>query len=111
MVTPQVAAPGRVTAVLVTLHGPESSQPVNVTLRLVSDRVEEVTQLISEVSQEIKGRTLSENSACSCSEAVICSCALLSSVIYIAFLTSFKTGTFTGFIRKHVLNEGFLEAS
>ncbi|KAJ9599486.1 hypothetical protein L9F63_010018, partial [Diploptera punctata] len=54
VVTPEVAAPGRVTAVLVTLHGSESLQPVNVTLRLVSDRVEEVTQLLSEVSQEIK---------------------------------------------------------
>jgi hypothetical protein len=28
-----------------------------VTLRLVSDRVEEVTQLLAEVSQEIRGKT------------------------------------------------------
>ncbi|XP_069675584.1 C3 and PZP-like alpha-2-macroglobulin domain-containing protein 8 isoform X2 [Periplaneta americana] len=55
IVTPEVAAPGRTTAVLVTLHDTEASQPVNVTLRLVSDRVEEVTQLLAEVNQEIRG--------------------------------------------------------
>lgn len=55
VVTPEVAAPGRTTAVLVTLHGPEASQATNVTLRLVSDRVEELTQLLAEVSQEIRG--------------------------------------------------------
>lgn len=55
--TPEVAAPGRTTAVFVTLHGTEASQATNVTLRLVSDRVEEVTQLLAEVSQEIRGKT------------------------------------------------------
>lgn len=55
--TPEVAAPGRTTAVLVTLHGPDATQATNVTLRLVSDRVEEVTQLLAEVSQEIRGKT------------------------------------------------------
>jgi hypothetical protein len=57
-VTPELAAPGRTTAVLVTLHGPDASQATNVTLRLVSDRVEEVTQLLAEVSQEIRGKNL-----------------------------------------------------
>jgi len=57
VVTPEVAAPGRTTAVLVTLHGPDATQATNVTLRLVSDRVEEVTQLLAEVSQEIRGKT------------------------------------------------------
>jgi hypothetical protein len=58
VVTPELAAPGRTTAVLVTLHGPDASQAANVTLRLVSDRVEEVTQLLAEVSQEIRGKNL-----------------------------------------------------
>jgi hypothetical protein len=58
VVTPQLAAPGRTTAVLVTLHGPDASRATNVTLRLVSDRVEEVTQLLAEVSQEIRGKNL-----------------------------------------------------
>jgi len=57
VVTPEVAAPGRTTAVLVTLHGPDATQATNVTLRLVSDRVEEVTQLLAEVSQEIRGKS------------------------------------------------------
>jgi hypothetical protein len=57
-VTPEVAAPGRTTAVLVTLHGPDASQATNVTLRLVSDRVEEMTQLLAEVSQEIRGENI-----------------------------------------------------
>lgn len=56
--TPEVAAPGRTTAVLVTLHGTYASQATNVTLRLVSDRVEEVTQLLAEVSQEIRGKSV-----------------------------------------------------
>jgi hypothetical protein len=56
-VTPEVAAPGRTTAVLVSLHGTDASQATNVTLRLVSDRVEEVTQLLAEVSQEIRGKS------------------------------------------------------
>jgi hypothetical protein len=58
VVTPEVAAPGRTTAVLVTLHGTDASQATNVTLRLVSDRVEEVTQILAEVSQEIRGQNL-----------------------------------------------------
>jgi hypothetical protein len=57
-VTPGVAAPGRTTAVLVTLHGTDSSQATNVTLRLVSDRVEEMTQLLAEVNQEIRGENI-----------------------------------------------------
>lgn len=58
VVTPELAAPGRTTAVLVTLHGPDATQATNVTLRLVSDRVEEVTQLLAEVSREIRGKNL-----------------------------------------------------
>jgi hypothetical protein len=58
VVTPKVAAPGRTTAVLVTLHGGDSSQTTNVTLRLVLDRVEEVTQNLAEVSQEIRGEII-----------------------------------------------------
>jgi hypothetical protein len=57
-VTPEVAAPGRTTAVLVTLHGADASQVTNVTLRLISDRVEEMTQILAEVSQEIRGKNI-----------------------------------------------------
>jgi hypothetical protein len=57
-VAPEVAAPGRTTAVLVTVHGADASQTTNVTLRLVSDRVEEATQILMEVSKEIRGEKI-----------------------------------------------------
>nr|CAD7196835.1 unnamed protein product [Timema douglasi] len=55
VVAPELAVPGKTTAVLVTLHGPQRAHPLNVTLRLVSDRAEEMTQLLLETSQEITG--------------------------------------------------------
>jgi hypothetical protein len=47
----------------VTLHDTDASQAANVTLRLVSDRVEEVTQLLAEVNQEIRGEKFLDSQA------------------------------------------------
>ncbi|XP_066993511.2 C3 and PZP-like alpha-2-macroglobulin domain-containing protein 8 [Anabrus simplex] len=55
VVAPELAVPGKTTAVLITLHGASRRQPLNVTLRLVSDRVEEVTQVLAQTTREIRG--------------------------------------------------------
>lgn len=56
MVAPELAVPGKTTAVLVTLHGPTSLRPLNVTLKLLQDpEDEESTQQPIETTQEIKG--------------------------------------------------------
>ncbi|GLH15631.1 Protein of unknown function [Gryllus bimaculatus] len=52
LVAPAVAAPGRTTAVLVSLRG--AAAPVNVSLRLVSDRVEEATQLLASAQHTVR---------------------------------------------------------
>lgn len=53
MVAPELAVPGKTTAVLVTLHGP--TRPVNITLRLMGDGAEELNQQLVETTQEITG--------------------------------------------------------
>lgn len=50
---PELAIPGKTTAVLVTLQGPR--RPVNVTLRLVGDAAEELNQVLLQSVQEITG--------------------------------------------------------
>ncbi|XP_017768170.1 PREDICTED: uncharacterized protein LOC108556530, partial [Nicrophorus vespilloides] len=56
VVAPELAVPGKTTAVLVTLHGPASLQPLNVTVRLLADPAEDVQRdHIIETTQEIKG--------------------------------------------------------
>lgn len=56
MVAPELAAPGKTTAVLVTLHGPASLQPLNVTLRLISDPSESgIERRAAETTTEIRG--------------------------------------------------------
>ncbi|GLV31990.1 hypothetical protein CBL_07750 [Carabus blaptoides fortunei] len=52
VVAPELAVPGKTTAVLVTLHGPLI--PVNVTLRLLGDGAEELNQQLVETTQEIR---------------------------------------------------------
>lgn len=56
MVAPELAVPGKTTAVLVTLHGPTSFQPLNVTLRLHPDPREASNQQAIETTQEIRGK-------------------------------------------------------
>lgn len=53
VVAPELAIPGKTTAVLVTLQGPR--RPVNVTLRLVGDAAEELNQVLLQSVQEITG--------------------------------------------------------
>ncbi|KAF5294661.1 hypothetical protein FQA39_LY02793 [Lamprigera yunnana] len=56
VVAPELAVPGKTTAVLVTLHGPTSVRSLNVTLRLLQDPSEENNfQQPIETTQEIKG--------------------------------------------------------
>lgn len=59
MVAPELAVPGKTTAVLVTLHGPAGSQPLNVSLKLLPDKkadgIEE-PQHVLETVQEVKGK-------------------------------------------------------
>lgn len=56
---PEVAVSGQTTAALVTLTGAATSfGPANVTIRLVSDRIEEMTQLYAKVTHEIRGKSL-----------------------------------------------------
>lgn len=50
--------PGKTTAVLVTLHGPASLQPLNVTLRLVPNTKDEPGHEAVETTQEIRGNIL-----------------------------------------------------
>lgn len=57
VVAPELAVPGKTTAVLVTLHGPTSVLPVNVTLRLLGDGAEELNQQLVETTQEIRGKS------------------------------------------------------
>ncbi|GJQ69182.1 hypothetical protein Trydic_g6336 [Trypoxylus dichotomus] len=64
IVAPELAVPGKTTAVLITLHGPASSQPLNVTLRLIPDQGLESGQIPVETTVEIKGE-------CSLKEAVV----------------------------------------
>lgn len=53
---PELAVPGKTTAILVTLHGPTSLRPLNVTLRLLQDPSDEDSnQQPIETTQEIKG--------------------------------------------------------
>lgn len=52
---PELAVPGKTTAVLVTLHGP--TKPVNITLRLLGDGAEELNQQLVETTQEITGKS------------------------------------------------------
>ncbi|KAL3279247.1 hypothetical protein HHI36_016760, partial [Cryptolaemus montrouzieri] len=54
VVAPELAAPGKTTAILVTLHGPASLQPLNVTLKLIPDPQEKTTRNIAETTAEIK---------------------------------------------------------
>lgn len=59
MVAPELAIPGKTTAVLVTLHGPVGKQSLNVSVRLVPDDKtdgNEQTQHLLETIQEIKGK-------------------------------------------------------
>lgn len=58
MVAPELAVPGKTTAVLITLHGPASLQPLNVTLRLIPDQGLENGQIPVETTLEIKGECL-----------------------------------------------------
>lgn len=54
---PELAVPGKTTAVLITLHGPTSLRPLNVTLKLTPDaNNENDNQRSIEITQEIKGR-------------------------------------------------------
>lgn len=56
VVAPELAVPGKTTAVLVTLHGPTSLQPLNVTVRLSQESAEEDTsRTVIETTQEITG--------------------------------------------------------
>ncbi|KAF5292759.1 hypothetical protein FQR65_LT11167 [Abscondita terminalis] len=56
VVAPELAVPGKTTAVLITLHGPTTVRPLNVTLRLLQDSTEEnIFQQTIETTQEIKG--------------------------------------------------------
>ncbi|XP_044258121.1 C3 and PZP-like alpha-2-macroglobulin domain-containing protein 8 [Tribolium madens] len=55
VVAPELAVPGKTTAVLVTLHGPTSLRPLNVTLRLLPDAQKGTTQQLVETTQEIRG--------------------------------------------------------
>ncbi|XP_044761651.1 C3 and PZP-like alpha-2-macroglobulin domain-containing protein 8 [Coccinella septempunctata] len=55
VVAPELAAPGKTTAVLVTLHGPASLQPLNVTLKLIPDPLENEESRITETTIEIRG--------------------------------------------------------
>lgn len=52
---PELAVPGKTTAVLVTLHGPSSVRPLNVTLRLVPDDPDVSGTKVVETTQEIRG--------------------------------------------------------
>ena len=52
---PELAVPGKTTAVLVTLHGPTSLRPLNVTLRLLPDAQKGTNQQLVETTQEIRG--------------------------------------------------------
>lgn len=56
VVAPELAVPGKTTAVLITLHGPASSEPLNVTLRLIPDQGLEAGQVPVETAQEIRGK-------------------------------------------------------
>lgn len=68
MVAPELAVPGKTTAVLITLHGPASLQPLNVTLRLLPDPAQDFSEdgpstLANDVplviaTQEIKGNSI-----------------------------------------------------
>lgn len=56
---PELAVPGKSTAVFVTLNGPASLQPLNVTLKLFPDPSvvsDTPVQPLSETTQEIRGR-------------------------------------------------------
>ncbi|XP_031332513.1 C3 and PZP-like alpha-2-macroglobulin domain-containing protein 8 isoform X2 [Photinus pyralis] len=56
VVAPELAVPGKTTAVFVTLHGPTSVRPLNVTLRLSQDSSDEDSfRQPIETTQEIKG--------------------------------------------------------
>lgn len=56
VVAPELAVPGKTTAVLVTLHGPTSFQPLNVTLKLYPDPLNGSNQPPIETTQEITGK-------------------------------------------------------
>ncbi|KAK4883016.1 hypothetical protein RN001_006335 [Aquatica leii] len=61
VVAPELAVPGKTTAVLVTLHGPTSVRPLNVTLRLIQDSLNEnAFQEPIETTQEIKDRNAAD---------------------------------------------------
>lgn len=58
MVAPELAVPGKTTAVLITLHGPAGRQPLNVSLKLLPDDKADgngQSQHLLETIQEIKG--------------------------------------------------------
>lgn len=58
MVAPEVAVPGKTTAVLVTLHGRASDgplDPLNVTVRLETQDAENGVKLLTTASQMITG--------------------------------------------------------
>lgn len=60
MVAPELAVPGKTTAVLVTLHGPVERQPLNVSLKLLPDGKgdgNEEPQHLLETVQEINGKS------------------------------------------------------
>lgn len=56
VVAPELAVPGKTTAVLVTLHGPKSFQPLNVTLKLYPDPADGPNREPVETTQEIRGK-------------------------------------------------------
>lgn len=55
---PEVAVPGKTTAVLVTIHGrasDEAMQPLNVTVRLEAQDAENDVKLLASASQMVTG--------------------------------------------------------
>lgn len=56
VVAPELAVPGKTTAVFVTLHGPKGLQPLNVSLQLTRESEDEETSAtVIETTQEITG--------------------------------------------------------
>lgn len=61
MVAPEVAVPGKTTAILVTLHGragDETLDPLNVTVRLETQDANNDVKLLTAASQMIMGKFL-----------------------------------------------------
>lgn len=61
VVAPEVAVPGKTTAILVTLHGRAGDgtlDPLNVTVRLETQDAENDVKLLTTASQMITGKTV-----------------------------------------------------